>query len=84
MVSAVALTITALHPSDNHMGETVLNLFLSVVDVYGVPSRVWGDHGVENIKIAAWMEAFHGERRGSYIWGRSVVPSMCSLLLFRH
>ena len=59
------------------MGETVLNLFLSAVDIYGVPSRVWGDHG-ENIKIAAWMEAFCGERRGSYIWGRSVVLSVCS------
>jgi hypothetical protein len=46
------------------------------VDVYGVPSKVRGDHGVENIKIAAWMEAFRGDRRGSYIWGRPV----CSLI----
>lgn len=59
------------------MGETVLNLFLSAADIYGVPSRVRGDHGVENIRVAAWMEAFRGERRGSYIWGR---PVLCVLL----
>lgn len=59
------------------MGETVLNLFLSAVNIYGVPSRVRGDHGVENIKVAAWMEVFRGEIRGSYIWGR---PVLCILL----
>jgi hypothetical protein len=31
-----------------------------------------GDHGVENIEIAAWMEEHCGQRRGSYIWGRYV------------
>ena len=54
---------TALCASDNNMGKTVLNLFLSAVNVYGVPSRVWGDHGIQ---------VFCGEKRGSYIWGRPV------------
>ncbi len=38
--------------------------------MYGVPSRLRGDHGTENILVAAWMEERCGERRGSYIWGR--------------
>ena len=63
------------------MGETVLNLFLSAVNIYGIPSRVRGDHGVENIRIAAWMEAFRGERRGSYIWGRPVL--LCFLTQYQ-
>lgn len=62
--------ITGLRASDNNRGETVLDLFLSAAEVYGVPSRIRGDHGVENILLAAWMERHRGERRGSYIWGR--------------
>lgn len=48
----------------------MLDLFLEAAHTYGVPSRVRGDHGVENILIAAWMEENSGTRRGSYIWGR--------------
>jgi hypothetical protein len=62
--------ITGLRASDNNMGTTVLDLFLSAVRVYGVPSCLRGDHGVENILTAAWMEENRGVRRGSYIWGR--------------
>ena len=71
--------ITGLRASDNNTGDTVLNLFLNAVDIYGVPSRLRGDHGVENIKTAAWMEAFRGEQRGSYIWGRPV-PCVLSVI----
>lgn len=52
------------------MGQTVLDLFLRAVAVYGVPSRLRGDHGVENIQTAAWIENFRGTQHGSYIWGR--------------
>jgi len=62
--------ITGLRASNNNMGSTVLDLFLAAVTVYGVPSRLRGDHGVENILVAAWMELHRGVRRGSYIWGR--------------
>lgn len=51
---------------------TVLNLFLAAADAYGVPSRLRGDHGVENLYVAVWMEEYRGTRRGSYIWGRCV------------
>ncbi|KIO19209.1 hypothetical protein M407DRAFT_48023, partial [Tulasnella calospora MUT 4182] len=33
---------------------------------------VRGDHGTENIEVAAFMEEYRGQGRGSYIWGRSV------------
>lgn len=69
--------ITGLRASDNNRSETVLDVFLEAADKYRVPSRLQGDHGVENLLVAAWMEREHGEGRGSYIWGRYVI----SLLL---
>ena len=62
--------ITGLRASDNNLGITVLDLFLTAAHIYGVLSRIRGDHGVENILIAAWMELYRGAQRGSYIWGR--------------
>ena len=62
--------ITGMRASDNNHGQTVLSLFVSAAQRYGVPSRLRGDHGVENIWVAAFMEHAHGEGRGSYIWGR--------------
>ncbi len=62
--------ITGLQASSNNTGHTVLTLFLSACAIYGVPSRLRGDHGTENVLVAAWMEERRGERRGSYIWGR--------------
>lgn len=62
--------ITGLRASNNNSAQTVLDLFLAAAAVYGVPSRLRGDHGLENLYVAAWMEAQRGERRGSYIWGR--------------
>jgi transposase InsO family protein len=62
--------ITGLRASDNNTSQTVLDLFLAAAAVYGVPSRLRGDHGLENLFVAAWMESSRGERRGSYIWGR--------------
>jgi hypothetical protein len=61
-----------LRASDNNFASTVLQLFLDASGVYGVPSRLRGDHGLENLLVAAWMEEFKGTRRGSYIWGRLV------------
>ncbi|KAK7043515.1 hypothetical protein R3P38DRAFT_3441058 [Favolaschia claudopus] len=64
--------ITGLLASNNNRSQTVLDLFLAATLIYGIPSRVRGDHGVENLLVAAWMEALRGEGRGSYLWGRSV------------
>ena len=62
--------IVGLRASDNNTADTVLELFLDAARVYGVPSRMRGDHGAENLYVAAWMESRRGSRRGSYIWGR--------------
>jgi hypothetical protein len=48
----------------------VADLFHSARQVHGTPSRVRGDHGVENLDVAAFMESNYGIERGSYIWGR--------------
>jgi hypothetical protein len=60
--------ITGLRASDNNFGATVLDIFLLAAQLYGVPARVRGDHGVENIMLATWMEEH--VRQGAYIWGR--------------
>jgi len=49
-----------------------LDLFEDITVVHGYPSRVRGDHGTENLLVAARMEEVRGSERGSYIWGRSV------------
>jgi len=64
--------IVGLRASNNNRAATVLSLFLDSIEVYGIPSRIRGDHGVENVDVARWMEANRGLDRGSYIWGRLV------------
>lgn len=59
--------ITGLQTSSNNKAHTVLDLFLGAAQIYDVPSRLRGDHGVENLLIAAWMDLHRGERHGSYI-----------------
>ena len=64
--------ITFLKANTNNRSDTVLSAFLESVDLYGLPSRVRGDFGVENYGICQYMEAARGSGRGSYIAGRSV------------
>ena len=45
--------ITGLRASNNNTGQTVLSVFLQAAEEYGVPNRLRGDHGVENILVAA-------------------------------
>lgn len=75
--------ITELRAHNNNRGSTVLALFLEAAARYGVPSRLRGDHGVENIQVAMWMELLCGFRRGFYIWGRYVnlLPNLHNLCL---
>lgn len=62
--------LTGVQASSNNRGATVLALFLSIVAIHGWPSRLRGDHGVENILVAEEMVRQKGSGRGSYIWGR--------------
>ena len=70
--------IVGIRVHDNNRASSILDLFLSAVRKHGLPSRVRGDHGTENLHVATYMENHRGLWRGSYIWGRSV--SHCVLI----
>lgn len=65
--------VTGIRASNNNRAQTVLDLFEDAIDVHGIPSRVRGDHGTENVLVRALMEILRGTQRGSYILGRCVV-----------
>lgn len=67
--------VTGIRAHNNNLAESVYNLFLDLVEVHSLPSRIRGDHGGENILVAEHMERARGVERGSYIWGRSVFSS---------
>ncbi|KAK6984673.1 hypothetical protein R3P38DRAFT_3332768 [Favolaschia claudopus] len=64
--------VLGIRVHNNNRGASVLRLLLDVIALHGCPSRMRGDHGVENIEVAAYMERVKGSGRGSFIWGRSV------------
>jgi hypothetical protein len=64
--------ITFLRASSNNRASTTFLLFVESVTKYGLPSRVRGDFGVENVDVARFMQQQRGPNRGSYIAGRSV------------
>lgn len=61
-----------MRASNNNRADTVLQVFRGAVGVWGMPSRLRGDHGTENISVAAYIIYYRGPGRASYMWGRSV------------
>ena len=64
--------VVFLHCSDNNMATTVLKRFQKAVEMYGLPSRVRTDQGLENIEVAKLMLVQRGCGRGSVLVGASV------------
>ncbi|KAK7013555.1 hypothetical protein R3P38DRAFT_2546137 [Favolaschia claudopus] len=62
--------VLGIRVHDNNRGASVLQLLLDVISTHGRPSRMRGDHGVENIEVTIYMEEVNGTGRGSFIWGR--------------
>ncbi|KAG8910574.1 hypothetical protein FRC01_006253 [Tulasnella sp. 417] len=70
-IEAYCRLITAIRASTNNRADTVLELFLSGVETYGLPSRVRGDRGGENVDVAVYMTMRRGLDRGAFLWGPS-------------
>ncbi|XP_068747410.1 uncharacterized protein [Montipora capricornis] len=64
--------IVYLNCATNNLASTVLQYFIEGTHDFGLPLRVRGDHGVENVEVARFMVENRVDNRGSFIAGRSV------------
>ena len=64
--------VVYLKCSNNNISNTVLKLFKSSVEKYGLPSRLHCDRGVENIEVGKYMLEMRDVNRGSLLVGSSV------------
>ena len=64
--------IVYLKCATNNLASTVLQYFIEGTRKFGLPLRVRGDHGVENVEVTRFMVESRGDNRGSFIAGRSV------------
>lgn len=64
--------IMYLEAATDNKATTALRFFLGSVGENGLPYRVRGDQGVENLEIARYMFSTRGCGRGSFMSGKSV------------
>ncbi|KAI8478385.1 hypothetical protein Bbelb_438850 [Branchiostoma belcheri] len=64
--------IMYLDVATDNLSSTAFHLFMGAVHDFGLPSRVRGDQGVENVRVAQYMFENNGCGRGSFIAGKSV------------
>ncbi|QRV96098.1 integrase core domain protein [Ceratobasidium sp. AG-Ba] len=65
-------TIRSLFAATNNRAETVFQGFLrAVLENKSPPEHVRGDHGGENVKVAAWMVKEMGGNKRAYMFGTS-------------
>ena len=57
--------------ANNNKSSVVLKFFKEGVQQYMLPSRVRGDMGGENVRVADYMIHHRGRGRGSYLTGSS-------------
>ena len=57
--------IVNLKCTTNNLASTVLKYFIEGTQDFGLPLRVRGDYGVENVDDARFMVESRGENRGS-------------------
>ncbi|CAL9691876.1 unnamed protein product [Knipowitschia caucasica] len=71
-VDGYSRKVMCLQASNNNRASTAFSSFKQATEQHGVPSRVRGDQGVENVDIARFMFNVRGTDRGSFISGKSV------------
>jgi len=45
--TGISCFVTGIRASNNNQAETVYKLFLDLIDIHGLPSRIRGDHGMK-------------------------------------
>ena len=72
-VDGYSRRVMFLKASTNNKAKTVFTLFMEATEKFGLPQRVRGDQGVENVDVAWFMfsNPSRGPGRGSYIVGKS-------------
>lgn len=71
-VDGYSRKIMYLGAATNNKASTAFSFFLRSTQLHGLPSRVRGDQGAENVDIAHFMFATRGTGRQSFISGKSV------------
>ena len=63
------IQIVSLEASTNNEPSTVLQGFVNAVRRYGLPLRLRGDRGGENVLVCVYMILTRGPNRASFMWG---------------